>query len=353
MTSWFKSRVRAFCWLVVLGTIAITGALPASASAHGPIAPIASSYLARVSTEPPGLEAKIVDGDLRMWLQVRRGLTVIVLDYRQAPYLRFSPSGVEVNENSSMYYLNQTPALIPPTNLSATTPTKWHRISGGTTYEWHEGRLHGLAAVALTPGHSFVGTWQVPVLVDGRRMAITGGLWHADNPSLVWFWPIAVMLACVLAGWRLHLAAVDRLVARGLAVTALIGVAAAVLTRELHGRPTVTVIQLIEIAAVLAFAVWALHRLLFARHGYFLYFVIAMVALWQGAALVPTLLQGFVLAAGPAFIARAASVICLGTGISLLPMVFRIAAERDDAPAAEDRERTDVETEDDSAWEFA
>jgi hypothetical protein len=29
--------------------------------------------------------------------------------HRGAPYLRFSPTGVEVNLHSSMYYLNQTP----------------------------------------------------------------------------------------------------------------------------------------------------------------------------------------------------------------------------------------------------
>ena len=32
-----------------------------------------------------------------------------MLDYRGVPYLRFTRSGVAVNENSEMYYLNQTP----------------------------------------------------------------------------------------------------------------------------------------------------------------------------------------------------------------------------------------------------
>ena len=41
-------------------------------------------------------------------------MTVVVLDYRGAPYLRFSRSGVDVNQASSMYYLNQTPAETPP-----------------------------------------------------------------------------------------------------------------------------------------------------------------------------------------------------------------------------------------------
>ncbi|HTX32668.1 MAG TPA: hypothetical protein VMD09_14895 [Solirubrobacteraceae bacterium] len=324
------------------------------ALAHGPIDPIASSYLARVGSAPPGLEAKVVDGDLRMWLKVRRGLTVTVVDsVSRGPYLRFSPAGVFVNENSAMYYLNQTPvALTPPASLRPTTPPSWHQVSTGTSYEWHDGRLHALASVALTPGSSFVGHWQIPLLVNGTRSAITGGLWHAANPSIVWFWPLVVLLACVLAGWRLHRPNFDGELSRGLGLTAVVAVSVAVLGRDLHGRPGVSVFELVELAAVLAFAVWALHRLLFVRHGYFTYFLIAIVALWQGAELIPTLLQGFVLAAEPAFLARTAAVVCLGTGAALLLMVFRLADLRDPPPPAPD-ETAEVETEDDSAWELA
>jgi hypothetical protein len=209
-----KSRVRALGRVVALsvaGVVAIACLFPAAAAAHGPIAPIASSYLARVGEAPAGLHAQVIDGDQRMWLRVDRGLTVVVLDYRGAPYLRFSTAGVDVNHNSSMYYLNQTPVgLTPPSNLTATTPPRWESVSGGDTYNWHDGRLHALASVALAPGVSFVGRWRVPILVDGRREAITGGLWHADNPSLVWLWPIVVLLACVLAAWRLHRPSLDR-----------------------------------------------------------------------------------------------------------------------------------------------
>jgi hypothetical protein len=39
-----------------------------------------------------------------MWLRVPGSATVVVVDYRGAPYLRFWPAGVEVNTNSSMFY---------------------------------------------------------------------------------------------------------------------------------------------------------------------------------------------------------------------------------------------------------
>lgn len=340
--------------LLALAALLTSAALrPAVAAAHGPVAPIASNYLARVGSAPAGVEAQVVDGDQRMWLRARRGLTVVVLDYRGAPYVRVSPSGVSVNQNSAMYYLNQTPvALTPPANLGPGTPPMWRMVSGGTSYSWHDGRLHALASVAIAPGTEFVGRWQIPLLVGGERSTISGGLWHAEPPSIVWFWPILVMLACVLAGWRIRRPALDRRLARALGIAALVALAVAVLVRDLHGRPGISVFQLIELAAVLALAGYSLYRLLFLRHGYFTYFVIAILALWQGAELIPTLLDGFVLAVGPAFVSRASAVVCLGAGIGLLLMVFRLADQRE-RTAAPERDGAERLPEEDSPWELA
>ncbi len=329
-----SKRRRLAAALVALG--AALAVFPAPAQAHGPIAPAASSYFAKVLELPAGLRAKVVDGDLRMWLQVPRSQTVIVLDYRGEPYVRFSPAGVDVNHNSSMYYLNQTPvALTPPANLTASTPPSWHHVSGGDSYEWHDGRLHALAAVALPPGVSFVGRWRIPVRIDGRLSSISGGLWHADHPSIVWFWPIAVLVACVLAAWRLRRPTLDRLVARVLAVTALVSVTIAALGLQLHGRPTITPFQFVELAAILAFVGWALSRALFRQPGYFTCFLIGVAALWAGGEMITTLLYGFVLIPLPAFLARTATIVCLGTGAGLLLLVFRLADHGESpAPAA-------------------
>ncbi|MBV9604810.1 MAG: hypothetical protein JO027_06875 [Solirubrobacterales bacterium] len=324
-----KSRPRGW-WRggsgLLLGALIALATFPGAAQAHGPIAPVASSYFAKPLVVPAGLNAKVIDGDLRMWLSVPTAETVVVLDYRGAPYLRFSAAGVAVNHNSAMYYLNQTPfAATPPSNLTASTPPSWHRVSGGHAYEWHDGRLHALATVALTPGVAFVGRWNVPLQIDGRLSVIDGGLWHADDPSLVWFWPIVVVFACALAAWRVRRARVDELVARGLANVALVGVVIAGLGLELHGRPTVSVLQMVELAAILAFVGWGLWRALLHRPGYFSCFLIGVGAIWAGGVLIPTLLNGFVLIALPAFLARAVTVICLGCGAALLLLVFRMA----------------------------
>jgi hypothetical protein len=300
--------------------------LPAAAAADGPVAPVATSYLARIRSVPAGLHAKIVDGYVRIWLQVPPRLEVVVLDYRGAPYLRLNRAGVQINENSSMYYLNQTPVpATPPADLSRTTPPHWLDVSGGHAYEWHDGRLQGLASVALLPGTTDVGSWRVPLLLDGRATAISGALLYARDPSLVWFWPIVVLLACVLAAWRVRSDGLDLRLARALSLAAITGIVVAGLARGLHGRPTVPPLQLIELAAVLAYAGWALHYVLLRRSGYFAYFTIAFVALWEGLNLLPVLPAHYVLLAVPAFPSRVASVLCLGGGAGILILIFRLS----------------------------
>src|SRR5581483_11285543 len=343
-------RLRLLAVLVTLA-LALLAAVPASADAHGPIAPVASSYLARISHVPSGLEANVVDGDLRMWLRVPPRETVVVLDYRGAPYLRFSPSGVWVNQRSSMYYLNQTPiAQTPPANLGPHTPPHWQLVSSGHDYNWHDGRLHALAAVARSPGASYVGAWKLPLLVDGRLSPISGGLWYRPGPSIVWFWPIVVLLLCVVAAWRVKRPEVDRLGSNALALMALGAIAAATLGNQLHGRPGISALDWVELSLLLAFVGWGLVRVLRRRAGYFTYFMIALVAILEGAQLVPTLLDGYVLMAVPAFVGRAASVIGLGAGIGLIVMVPRLFDQREEL---ESQGVDGREGEDDSALELA
>ena len=339
--------------VVVLAALLALAAVPPGAEAHGPIAPISSSYLAKPAQVPAGLEAKTVDGDQRMWLRVPAAQTVVVLDYRGAPYLRFSPAGVEVNHNSEMYYLNQTPvAETPPANLTASTPPNWHRVSGGHEYGWHDGRLHALATVALTPGSAFVGRWTIPVRVNGAASAIAGGLYHADSPSIVWFWPIIVLLACVLAAWRIGNDALDARLARVLAIAALASIVAGSAAKQLHGRPTIGAFALIEFVVIVALAAWGLWRVLSGRAGYFMLFAIGFLAIAVGLELVPTLLHGFALTALPAFVARSLSVMCLGAGIGLLPFAFRMAGRADAGAHASDYDE-ELDEEDDGAWGLA
>jgi len=297
---------------------------PASASAHGPLNPVASDYVATIGRVPASLQAKVVDGDLRMWLQSPPDLTVVLLDYNGAPYLRFSSQGVQANSNSSMYYLNQTPPSIPPTNLTRRTPVHWELVTSGHQYEWHDGRLHALAAIAVTPSTRYVGRWQIPLVINGRLTSMSGSVFHRSAPSLLWFWPIIVLIACVLAGWRLRDPELDRRLANVLGVVALVAVAIVSIGRGLHGRPTVSVFQLIELTVALSFTSAAVVRVLRGQARYFLLLMVAVVALYEGILTVPTLTHGYVLLAVPAFLGRTACALCLGTVPCLLLMVLRL-----------------------------
>jgi hypothetical protein len=329
--------------LALLGTLTLAATtIPGTALAHGPTAPVATNYLARIDRTPAGVQAKVIDGYLRMWMRVaparfgRTGAeagtgtgvepTVVVLDYRGAPYLRFSPSGVYVNERSAMYYLNHVlPAEQPPAGLTRHTPPRWRRVSTGHEYEWHDARIGALADTAIPPGTSYVGRWQVALLIDGRLSAVTGGLWRASAPSLAWLWMIVVAIACVLAAWRLDRPELHALLARGLALCLLVAIALGIFGRELHGRPHVAAEQLAIALPVLAFAAWGAFRTLTGRAGYILDLIVAFLALWVGSELWPTLLRPFVLTAIPPFLARTIAVVCLGGGVGLLLLAVRKA----------------------------
>ena len=309
--------------VALAGAACGSAVLAGSAQAHsGPANPVASSYVARISSLPAGIEGSVLGGDLRMWLRLDSTKSVVVLDYRGAPYLRFLPSGVDVNTNSALYYLNQPTPLRPPGNLTPSTPPRWERASFGQEYSWHDGRLHALAAVALTPGQRFVGRWSIPLLIGGRRTAIEGVLWHAGDPSIVWFWPILVLLVCLVAIGRIGSRAVDKVVAYALALTALASIAVLTLGHELYGEPFVSVGQMIFLAIVLAFVAALLAVVLLRGPDPVSLIVILVAALWDGLEFLPTLLHGFVLMAVPTFLARAATVACLATGAGMVVLLF-------------------------------
>jgi hypothetical protein len=353
MCSWCQRRRLAGVLILILAALA----MPSTAAAHGPVDPAATIYLARIAQVPAGVRGQVIDGDQRMWLRVAPTRTVLVLDYQEAPYLRFSPAGVQINESSEMFYLNQVPAELPPPGTGPRAAPRWRRVSSGHTYDWHDGRLSDLAASALAPGATYVGRWRIPLRVDGAQSAIVGGLYYRPSPSIVWFWPILVTLACVLAVARLRRPELDERVARALAAVALTAFAVAGAGQQLHGRPAVSLGQEITLAVALAFSVWAARRLVLRRHGWFTFFLISAVAIWEGASLITVLLDGFVLLALPTVVARAAVVACLSSGLALLPLVFAMAerptrrrSRRGAAAGGPDR-RPDAEGEDLEAWQ--
>jgi hypothetical protein len=319
---------------IVAAVLLLAALAPARASAHGPVDPPASSYLAQIEGRPAGVRGQIIDGDQRMWIDVAPGEVVTVLDYLGAPYLRAAGGRILINENSEMWYLNMTPPQTPPPGTGSHTPPHWVPLSSGVAVSWHDGRLHALAATALPAGRGDLGRWRIPLLVDGRPAQITGRLLYAPSPSIVWFEPIVVALGCVAALLRVRRTGLLERAARGLGALALLGFVVAAAGQQLHGRPTVSAGQLVILALSLCFAGWLSLRLVRHRCGWFTFFLIAAAAIWEGATLIAVLLDGFVLIALPAAVARAAVALCLSAGAGLLPIVFALAERPNRTPAA-------------------
>ncbi len=299
----------------VVGGLAL---LPATAAADGPVTPTATNYLARVTQAPAGIEVKVVNAYLNLLVKVPPHADVTILDFRGAPWVRFTPAGVAINHNSQEYYLSQVPVpAVPPTGLTRTTPPHWVRVSSGHSYVWREGRLHALATIALAPGQSYVGSWRIPVLINGRAGRITGGVWHRGAPSIVWFWPVLVLLLCALAAWRLHAPDLDRRLSLWLALLLLALAAVGMGGKYLHGSPAVTAGNVVLLVVTLAVFGAVAGRLLGGRFGGPLLLVTAVIALWAGLTLLPVLTHGYALVALPIFLVRVIAATLLGGALSL------------------------------------
>lgn len=327
----FESR-RLLVVLAALGTLLL---MPAAARADGPVTPVATDYLARVTSAPAGMEAKVADGYLTLWVKAAPTAHVIVRDFQGAPWVKFTPAGVWVNHNSASYYLSQIPLPeTPPSGLTAKTPPHWFKVSGGHSYEWREGRMHALADIALPPGQTYAGKWRIPVTVNGRAGAIVGGLWRSDKPSVAWFWPIAVILLCLLAAWRIRSERLDTILRQVLTALLLACLALAVVGRNLHGRPLVTTTQIVLLVVELAVLAAVAARLASGRAGRVLPFGVALVAIWAGLTMLTSLTHPYVLTALPADLIRAVTVLLLSAGLGLIAFAIRYAGTRAAAAVA-------------------
>ena len=299
-------------------------AAPAGARADGPVDPIATNYAARVSHVPPGVQAKVIDGYLQLWLKVDPTETVEVHDLLGAGWLLFTPRGVYVNHNSLLFYESQTPVeAIPPAKLTAKTPPHWVRVSSGHEWKWRDGRLQAFARETLTPGQRYAGPWSIALSVDGRAGAVSGGLYYEPHPTVVWFWPVAVIVLCVIAAWRLRSDRLDRRLVTGLTGILLVALIVVAGARLLHGRPSVSPVQITEFvvaaAAILAGAT------VFAR-GRFpaaIPLIVAFVALWAGLTFLPILTHQDAQLILPGWLTRSATALLLGGGLSLVLMGLR------------------------------
>jgi hypothetical protein len=303
---------------------------PTTAFAHGRNAPVATSFQARVDQVPAGvpLQAKVVDGDRKLWLLVPPSSTLIVLGFQREPYIRFDPAGVELNLRSPTTYLNQPRPTYASRPTSASAPPDWKRVTHAHSYSWHENRLHAVERLVHGDDARVVGRWSVPVELGGKATAISGTLSYVPGPRR------RLWLLAVVAGVAAALAVAGRARRTTEAVLPVVALAAALIARlgrEFYGRPDVSATSLVVVALSCLLAVALLGGLLRGRgeRRQLVALMIGGLALYQGLTLAPTLTKGIVLAALPADVERTAVATALACAVATLAVgIFAEAFER-------------------------
>lgn len=202
---------------------------PAPADAHLKGGEMSTNFEARVGSLRPaisGIAARVLDGDLRLELRVPPGRVVIVLGLLREPFLRFSPAGVEANLASPTAGSSR---VIGTSDAVASPGVHWRLIRRGHVFAWHDNRLRPVATVTAPSRRPHeVGSWRIPLIVDGRAATLSGTEWYASPPS-PWPWLAPGALLVILAffaGRRLSQRA-QRLIASALLPLAVAGLCAA------------------------------------------------------------------------------------------------------------------------------
>ena len=240
--------------------LALAG-LPSVAAAHGPVAPIASSYVARPNQVPAGARGKgRSTATSGCGCACSREQTVIVARLPRSAIRALLAARASTSTTTPRCTTSTRPRS--PRRLRRACRRRPRRAgiesaagtpTSGTTAGCMRSRPSRCRPARRSSGAGDPGPRSTAA---PRRSAAA---WHhADNPSIVWFWPIVVLLACVLAAWRLRRPELDARLARALGIVALIAVAGAGAARQLHGRPTVAAFATVELAVLLALVAWGL-----------------------------------------------------------------------------------------------
>jgi hypothetical protein len=197
----------------MFAAIAVVAGAPDPAAAHTISGPRPTNYLTTlisISPHIPGVSVRVVDLGNKLELTNRTTADVVVLGYDGEPYLRVGPRGVYENLRSAATYLNRTRAGTTPVpdiakTSDASTPPRWHRVSGGRTAIWHDHRIHWMGtspppAVRHDPGafHTVKSRWIVALHYDGLAVHVVGRLDWVPGPS-GWPWLPVVLGAGVVA----------------------------------------------------------------------------------------------------------------------------------------------------------
>jgi hypothetical protein len=189
-----RLRTRVLTTALLVGTV-LALAAPASADPAVPThfrSVVDGMHASGDAAAPVPVEVEVLGGDAFLLLRAAAGVRVEVPGYDGEPYLRFLPEGqVEVNERSPARWLNDERYGVEavPALADATAPPDWRVVADDGVYAWHDHRIHfmsprlpaGVDPAAGTAQHVF--DWEVPMLVDGEPVVVTGRLEWVPGPS--------------------------------------------------------------------------------------------------------------------------------------------------------------------------
>lgn len=199
---------RAIALIMLLaGYLALLNPAPAQAHLAG-TSGSPTNYRAEVTgIRPAAPNVEVTVGLGGQWVRIANqgAAEIVVLGYRNEPFLRLSGNRVQVNERSStaaeagQLTRSPDPAVEAP-DRPATDPAaepKWVTRSEGYQATWTDARLDGPRPSAEPV------TWQLPLVVDGRQVTVLGAKERAPSPA-TWAWlaGLVVLTGAVAAlGW--------------------------------------------------------------------------------------------------------------------------------------------------------
>jgi hypothetical protein len=346
--------------LVASSAVAIVCFDASAATAHTASGPRPTNYrttLEAVTPDVPGVTVRIVDLGSSVELTNDTSTDVTVLGYYREPYLRVGPGGVYENLRSPATYLNRnrtgdTPIPAIARGTGASTPPRWHRISGAHTARWHDHRVHFMgtaapAAVRADPGafHTINPRWTVVFEYGGREVEVHGRLDWVPGPSGRPWVPFAAgmfVLGLVVARSKSRGALVAAVVVLVVvdashAISAEAARAGPLLGETLRflGGNWVSLI----VWFLAGFTIWGLWRGR-AESAYGVLLAGAMVALVGGLTDLSYLWKSQLPAAGPDLVTRAEVATAVGLGLGLATgALLRLVRSAPDTPPAPARDR--------------
>jgi hypothetical protein len=183
-------------------------ALPASAAGHT-IPGLVHDARDVVVAQAPGTHAAIAADGVHLELRRAGAGVVEVLDLQGLPALKLDARGAWARKGASILSVLSIATGAPDPRDPA-----WLRAGDGHSLRFHYPGTHG----------EVLHRWRVPLLVDGRHVAIRGAVERVSRPSLAW--PIGAGVATVagaaLVLWRKTRRRTGYLVFGALAVVAVI-----------------------------------------------------------------------------------------------------------------------------------